>query len=72
MGYRTLRPGESISRSADLRSWVALDAPGRYVVECRFETQLVADPQQRAAWPTHAHACWDLALTGRVELRVVR
>jgi hypothetical protein len=64
-----LRPGQRRELSASLDGWVQIDAPGHYVVECRYETELSpagADPHDDA----QRGAVWDEAFTGRVTFAV--
>ena len=62
--YKSLAPGERAEVSADLRSWVALDRPGRYTVAAAHETELSKDGQM-PSYPDGAADVWTIAPTGQ-------
>ncbi len=66
-----LAPGARQEVRAPLASWGDVSRPGRYVVECRYETELApdgVDPYDDA----QRGAMWDRAFTGTVSFTVRR
>ncbi|HEY1551171.1 MAG TPA: hypothetical protein VGG28_25250 [Kofleriaceae bacterium] len=62
--FKRLGPGESAEVSADLRSWVALDRPGRYTITATHETDL-SKAGEMPHYPDGAADVWTIAPTGQ-------
>jgi hypothetical protein len=65
-GFATNAPGDRATLGADVSLWAELSAPGRYRVECAYETTLApagAEPFSDA----DRHRVWDRRFEGAVE-----
>jgi hypothetical protein len=62
--FKRLGPGESAEVSADLRGWVALDRPGRYVIIATHETDL-SRAGEMPSYPDGAADVWTITPTGQ-------
>jgi hypothetical protein len=62
--FKRLGPGESAEVSADLRSWIALDRPGRYAITATHETDL-SKGGEMPSYPDGAADVWTIAPSGQ-------
>ena len=69
MSYRRLVTGDRVELAADLRSWVAIDRPGSYEVQCQHQVELTPT-EAGAPWPAHGHEIWDRTFAGTVTIAV--
>lgn len=68
-GFVRIGAGATVEASASIASWADLSAPGRYRVECRYETTLAPDGVD--AWaPDQQHRVWDRTFDGVVEFEL--
>jgi hypothetical protein len=68
-GFHTLAPGATAEASERLDRWADVSAPGRYRIECSWETDLAPDGLDAFALENR-HRVWQRRFTGVVELEV--